>query len=289
MSKAISVCGLSYKYPQVSEERDAALDNISFDIEKGEIVGIVGQTGSGKSTLVQHLNGLIRCDRGHVFVNGADIWEEPKKISEFRYKVGLVFQYPEYQLFEETAYKDIAYGPRNMGLSESEIDARVRLAADFVGIKPEQLGNSPFDFSGGQKRRIAIAGVIAMQPEVLVFDEPSAGLDPGGRRRIYELITSYRDRTGAAIAVVSHNMDDIAAYCDRILVLHSGRVVAFDTPQRVFSDPEMLKSCSLELPAAARMAAELRAKGVSLPQGILTLEQLKDSLLALMKGGESVK
>ena len=285
MSISISVRNLSYTYTENAMSRQAALNDVSFDIKKGEIVGIVGHTGSGKSTLVKHLNGLIRCDKGHIFVNGTDIWENPKKISEFRYKVGLVFQYPEYQLFEETAYKDIAYGPKNMGLSDSETDSRVRLAADFVGIKPDQLACSPFDFSGGQKRRIAIAGVIAMQPEVLVLDEPSAGLDPGGRKRVFELISSYRARTGATVIVVSHNMEDIAAYADRVLVLNNGRVAAFDTPENVFSDAAAISACSLDLPAAARIAEGLRKNGIEIPKGTLTVEQLKNALLPLLKGG----
>ena len=282
----ISVKNLSCVYGEGTPYRNVALDDISFDINKGEIIGIVGHTGSGKSTLVQHLNGLIRAEKGHIFLDGNDIWEEPKKINKVRYKVGLVFQYPEYQLFEETAYKDIAYGPKNMGLGNSEIDTRVRIAANLVGLAADSLDKSPFDFSGGQKRRVAIAGVIAMQPEVLILDEPSAGLDPRGRDNIYRFIRNYRDRTGATVIVVSHNMDDISSCADRLMVLSSGKIVSFDTPSNVFSNREAIESYSLELPSAARIADDLRKKGMPIPDGILTTQELLDVLYPLLSGGD---
>lgn len=285
MAEIISVKNLSHSYTDGASYKTDAIKNISFSINKGEIIGIVGHTGSGKSTLIQHLNGLIKTDKGHIFIDGEDIWENPKEITKVRHKVGLVFQYPEYQLFEETAYKDIAYGPANMGLSSSEIDSRVRLAAQMVGVTTDMLNESPFDFSGGEKRRVAIAGVIAMQPEVLIMDEPSAGLDPKGRKLIFDLIKNYRDKTGSTVIVVSHNMDDIAACADRIIVMNRGELVMFDTPENVFYDSTMLASLSLDFPSAARIAEKLRAKGVNLPKGILTMEQLVNCISAINKGG----
>ena len=285
MSEIISVKNLSHSYTDGASYKTDAIKNVSFSINKGEIIGIVGHTGSGKSTLIQHLNGLIKTEKGHIFIDGEDIWENPKEITKVRYKVGLVFQYPEYQLFEETAYKDIAYGPANMGLSSSEIDSRVRLAAQMVGVTTDMLNESPFDFSGGEKRRVAIAGVIAMQPEVLIMDEPSAGLDPKGRKLIFDLIKNYRDKTGSTVIVVSHNMDDIAACADRIMVMNRGELVMFDSPENVFYDSTMLASLSLDFPSAARIAEKLRGKGVNLPKGILTMEQLVSCISAMGKGG----
>ena len=285
MAEIISVKNLSHSYTDGASYKTDAIKNVSFSINKGEIIGIVGHTGSGKSTLIQHLNGLIKTDKGHIFIDGKDIWENPKEITKVRHKVGLVFQYPEYQLFEETAYKDIAYGPANMGLSSSEIDSRVRLAAQMVGVTTDMLNESPFDFSGGEKRRVAIAGVIAMQPKVLIMDEPSAGLDPKGRKLIFDLIKNYRDKTGSTVIVVSHNMDDIAACADRIIVMNRGELVMFDTPENVFYDSTMLASLSLDFPSAARIAEKLRGKGVNLPKGILTMEQLVNCISAINKGG----
>ena len=285
MAEIISVKNLSHSYTDGASYKTDAIKNISFSINKGEIIGIVGHTGSGKSTLIQHLNGLIKTEKGHIFIDGEDIWENPKEITKVRHKVGLVFQYPEYQLFEETAYKDIAYGPANMGLSSSEIDSRVRLAAQMVGVTTDMLNESPFDFSGGEKRRVAIAGVIAMQPKVLIMDEPSAGLDPKGRKLIFDLIKNYRDKTGSTVIVVSHNMDDIAACADRIIVMNRGELVMFDTPENVFYDSTMLASLSLDFPSAARIAEKLRGKGVNLPKGILTMQQLVNCISAINKGG----
>ncbi len=277
----VSVRNLSHSYSDGATDT-VALNDISFDINKGEIIGIVGHTGSGKSTLVEHLNGLIKCEKGHIFIDGEDIWENPKNISKFRYKVGLVFQYPEYQLFEETAYKDIAYGPKNMGLSSEEINSRVHLAADFVGLKPDMLELSPFDFSGGEKRRVAIAGVIAMMPDVLILDEPSAGLDPSGRNKIFKLIRSYRDKTGASVIVVSHNMNDISDVADRIMVMNKGEVKEFDTPENIFFSPEKLKNYSLDLPSAARIAEGLRKNGINIDKHVLSVEDLSDALLKII-------
>ena len=285
MTDIISVKNLTHSYTDGASFKNDAIKNVSFDIKKGEIIGIIGHTGSGKSTLIQHLNGLIKAEKGHVFIDGNDIWENPKEITKIRHKVGLVFQYPEYQLFEETAYKDIAYGPTNMGLSDAEIDSRVRMAASMVGITGNMLSQSPFDFSGGEKRRVAIAGVIAMQPEVLIMDEPSAGLDPNGRKTIFDLIKSYRDKTGSTVIVVSHNMDDIAACADRIMVMSKGKLVMFDTPENVFYDNEVLSDLSLELPSAARLADKLRKKGINLPKGILTMQQLVNCISNIAYGG----
>ena len=287
MSSFVSVRNLSHTYSD-GATNTVALHDISFDINKGEIIGIVGHTGSGKSTLVQHLNGLIKCEKGHIFINGEDIWENPKNISKFRYKVGLVFQYPEYQLFEETAYKDIAYGPKNMGLDENEINSRVRQAAEFVGLKDYMLDQSPFDFSGGQKRRIAIAGVLAMKPEVLILDEPSAGLDPKGRDRIFNLINAYREKTGATVIVVSHNMNDIVEVADRIMVMHKGELKEFDTPERIFESADKLKRYSLDLPAAAKIADGLRKNGINIPKGVLSVNDLSDALLKIISKEGSV-
>lgn len=283
MAVIISVKNLSHSYSDGASYKTDAIKNVSFSINSGEIIGIVGHTGSGKSTLIQHLNGLIKADKGHIFIDGQDIWENPKEIAKIRHKVGLVFQYPEYQLFEETAYKDIAYGPTNMELSSNEIDSRVRMAAQMVGITADMLNESPFDFSGGEKRRVAIAGVIAMQPKVLIMDEPSAGLDPKGRKLIFELIKSYRVKTGSTVIVVSHNMDDIVACADRIMVMNRGELVMFDTPQNVFYDSSVLASLSLDFPSAARIAEKLRNKGVDLPKGILTMQQLVNCISSINK------
>lgn len=285
MSEVLSVKHLTCLFGQGTPYETVALDDISFSVKKGEIIGIVGQTGSGKSTLIQHLNGLIRCEEGHIFYQNEDIWAKPKEIRNIRSEIGLVFQYPEYQLFEETVYRDIAFGPKNMGLSESEIDARVRLACEMVGLKAEQFDDSPFDFSGGQKRRIAIAGVLAMQPSVLILDEPSAGLDPKGRKQIFDLIENYRKRLCATVIIVSHNMEDIAAVADRLLVMHRGKVVKYDTPKAVFSSEREAKDFSLELPEAARLAEKMRQSGIAVEEGILTSEELTLSLIRLWKGG----
>ena len=250
-----------------------ALSDVSFEIEKGEFVGIIGHTGSGKSTLVQLLNGLLKPTGGKIYLNGKDIWEQPKKIRNVRFKVGMVFQYPEYQLFDETVYKDISYGPRNMGLSDEEIDEKVRSAAEFAGLKKELLDKSPFDLSGGEKRRAAIAGVIAMDPEVLILDEPTAGLDPLGRDALLSQIQDYHDVRKNTVILVSHSMEDIARVADRILVMSHGQKYMLDTPQNVFSKGRELEKLGLQVPQVTKIMLLLKESGIDVNQNILTVEQ----------------
>ncbi len=261
-----------------------AVENVSIEIRKGEILGIIGHTGSGKSTLIQHLNALVKPSSGRVLLEGRDINESKDSVRDARAKVGLVFQYPEYQLFEETVYKDIAFGPKNMKLSEDEIDGRVRRAARFVGVEEELLDRSPFDLSGGQKRRVAIAGVIAMMPEVLVLDEPMAGLDPQGREEIMKNILAYHDETGAAIVIVTHSMDEAASYADRMIVLNHGRVAMEGAPEEVFSRGEELRGMGLATPVMTDVADKLRKLGVELPASVYTVEQMVSALTALERG-----
>lgn len=276
---------LTYLYGKSTPYEQTALDDVSVSVEKGEIIGIMGHTGSGKSTLVQHLNGLLRPTSGKVFVDGRDIWEKPREIRSVRFRVGLVFQYPEYQLFDETCEKDIAYGPRNMGLNEQEIRERVREAAARLQISDAMLQKSPFDLSGGEKRRVAIAGVLAMRPDVLVLDEPTAGLDPRGRETVLKLITDYRDDTGAAVLFVSHNMEHIACIADRVLVMNRGRVELFDTVERVFSEQEHLHSLGLGVPAVTEIFLRLKEQGIDAGHGVYTVEQGVRALLELQKEG----
>ena len=250
-----------------------ALSDVSFEIEKGEFIGIIGHTGSGKSTLVQLLNGLLKPTDGKIYLNGKDIWEQPKKIRNVRFKVGMVFQYPEYQLFDETVYKDISYGPKNMGLSEDEIDEKVRNAAEFVGLKEELLEKSPFELSGGEKRRAAIAGVIAMDPEVLILDEPTAGLDPLGRDALLSQIQDYHDVRKNTVILVSHSMEDIARVADRILVMSHGEKYMFDTPENVFSKGRELEKLGLQVPQVTKIMLLLKESGIDVDQNILTVEQ----------------
>lgn len=276
---------LTYLYGKSTPYEQTALDDVSVSVEKGEIIGIMGHTGSGKSTLVQHLNGLLRPTSGKVLVDGRDIWENPREIRSVRFRVGLVFQYPEYQLFDETCEKDIAYGPRNMGLNEQEIRERVREAAARLQISDAMLQKSPFDLSGGEKRRVAIAGVLAMRPDVLVLDEPTAGLDPRGRETVLKLITDYRDDTGAAVLFVSHNMEHIACIADRVLVMNHGRAELFDTVERVFSEQERLRSLGLGVPAVTEIFLRLRERGIDAGRGVYTVEQGVRALLELQKEG----
>ena len=250
-----------------------ALSDVSFEIEKGEFIGIIGHTGSGKSTLVQLLNGLLKPTSGKIYLNGKDIWEKPKKIRNVRFKVGMVFQYPEYQLFDETVYKDISYGPKNMGLSDEEIDEKVRSAAEFVGLKKELLEKSPFELSGGEKRRAAIAGVIAMDPEVLILDEPTAGLDPLGRDALLSQIQDYHDVRKNTVILVSHSMEDIARVADRILVMSHGEKYMFDTPENVFSKGRELEKLGLQVPQVTKIMLLLKESGIDVDQNILTVEQ----------------
>ena len=253
-------------------------------MERGEFIGIIGHTGSGKSTLMQQLNGLLKPTSGKVILDGKDIWSDKATTRQARFRVGLVFQYPEYQLFEETVYKDIAFGPSNMKLSAEEIDQRVREAAAFVGVDEELFGHSPLELSGGQKRRIAIAGVIAMRPQVLILDEPTAGLDPRGCQQILENICDYREKTGATVIIVSHSMDDVAKIAQRIVVFHRGKVAMDGSPEEIFSHAEELMDIGLDIPHAAELAIALRREGLKLPEGIYTHEQLLSAILELKEG-----
>ncbi len=285
MEPIIRVENLVHTYGEGTPFCRSAVDGISLDIYPGEFLGVIGHTGSGKSTLIQHLNGLLKPTAGRVLFHGKDIWEDTKKIREVRFRVGLVFQYPEYQLFEETVRKDISFGPKNMGLDEAEIARRVERAAAFAGLTPELLDQSPFDLSGGQKRRVAIAGVIAMEPEVLILDEPSAGLDPAGRSSLLQNIRDYHRSTGGTVVLVSHSMDEIAENVDRIAVLSDAGVVMSGTPQEVFSRSEELEAVGLTVPQVTKVAMELRRRGVAVDASVYTVEDLYRSLTALRKGG----
>lgn len=281
MAATIEVRDLSHTYSAGTPFQHDAVKHMSFSVEKGEFLGIIGHTGSGKSTLIQHLNGLLRPTSGEILLDGTNIWQDKKTTRESRFRVGLVFQYPEYQLFEETVYRDIAFGPKNMGLCEEEIRTRVLRAAGFAGVDESLLEKSPFDLSGGQKRRVAIAGVIAMRPGVLILDEPTAGLDPAGCRQIMDNIRDYRERTGSTVIVVSHSMDDVARFTERLIVFDHSHVVMDGTPAEVFSQPEKLCGIGLAVPQATRIAMALKARGIALPESIYTYEQLKAALLEL--------
>lgn len=275
---------LTHIYSQGTPFELTAVRSVNIEIRKGEVLAVIGHTGSGKSTLIQHLNALIKPTSGRVLLNGRDIFESKQSIREARGRVGLVFQYPEYQLFEETVYKDIAFGPKNMKLDGEEIARRVHEAARFVGVEEEVLERSPFDLSGGQKRRVAIAGVIAMMPEVLVLDEPMAGLDPAGRESIMENILSYHRATGAAIVIVTHSMDEAAEYADRMVVLDHGCVAMTGAPEEVFSHGEELRAMGLATPVMTDLSERLRALGVPLPGTVYTVEQMVSALLTVERG-----
>ena len=283
MEPILQVRNLNYIYSAGTPFQHQALDNVSFSVERGEFIGIIGHTGSGKSTLMQQLNGLLKPTSGEVLLDGKDIWSDKKLTRQARFRVGLVFQYPEYQLFEETVYKDIAFGPRNMGLSPEEIDRRVRESAQIVGLTEEQLQVSPFDLSGGQKRRVAIAGVIAMEPEVLILDEPTAGLDPKGREGILKNIEDYRRTHNAAILMVSHSMDDVARLTDRLLVMNGSKLAMDGTPAEVFEHAEELVEMGLNIPQVTRVFLELKKMGLDVPS-VYTLDQAVEALTAI-KGG----
>ncbi len=285
MEPIIRVENLTHTYGVDTPFCRSAVQGMNLEIRKGEFLGIIGHTGSGKSTLIQHLNGLLKPTSGRIYLNGRDIWEDPKKIREVRFKVGLVFQYPEYQLFEETCYKDIAFGPRNMGLDKDEIDRRVRSAAAFAGLSEDLLEKSPFDLSGGQKRRVAIAGVIAMDPEVLILDEPSAGLDPKGRRDLLRNIREYHEQRGTTVVMVSHSMDEVAENVDRIIVLSQAGVVMSGTPREVFSRAQELVDVGLNVPQVTQVALELRRRGVEIDDAVYTVSDLRRALGELKKGG----
>ncbi len=283
---AIETKNLTYLYSRGTPFEKAAVDGVSVSIEEGDFVGVIGHTGSGKSTFIQHLNGLLRPTSGQVLLYGRDIWEEPKKIREVRFQVGLVFQYPEYQLFEETVERDIAFGPSNMGLSPGEIRDRVREAADFVGLSPDTMQKSPFELSGGQKRRVAIAGVLAMRPRVLILDEPTAGLDPKGRDQIFHEIAQYHGKTGSTILLVSHSMEDVAKYAKHVLVINDARKIAFGTVDEVFSHTGELVEMGLAVPQITKIFAQLRARGFELSPHVYTVEAARRELLRVLgKGG----
>lgn len=282
----IKVSGLRHVYSAGTPFEKVAIDDINIEIPHGQFVGLIGHTGSGKSTFIQHLNALLKPTSGTVMVDGEDINADKISAKNVRHKVGLVFQYPEYQLFEETVYADIAFGPKNMGLSETEIDERVREAAHFVGVTDEQFEKSPLELSGGQKRRVAIAGVIAMRPGVLILDEPTAGLDPAGCEQILRNICDYHTQTGSTVIIVSHSMDDVARLADRLVVFNHGAIRFDGTPEEVFSQPEELRSIGLAVPAATELAMELKKLGLKLPNSIYTNEQLEKALVALKRRGE---
>ncbi len=273
---------LSYVYSAGTPYEHTALDNVNIEIEKGAFVGLIGHTGSGKSTLIQHLNGLIKPTSGAVYVGGENIWANPKDIRRFRFKVGLVFQYPEHQLFEETVYKDIAFGPKNMGLSENDITRRVHEAAKLTGLTDDYLGKSPFELSGGEKRRVAIAGVLAMHPEVLILDEPTAGLDPKGREFILSEIKNYHDKTGATVILVSHSMEDVARFASHVLIMNRSKVAMYGKTREVFSRVDELCEMGLEVPQISRVFAKLKAQGFNVPDSVLTVAEAKEAVLKLL-------
>lgn len=288
MAPILEVRDLSHIYSVGTPFQRAAIEHVSFSVERGEFIGIIGHTGSGKSTLIQHLNGLLKPTSGQILFDGRDIWSDKAFTRSIRFHVGLVFQYPEYQLFEETVFQDIAFGPKNMGLSEQEIRARVLRAAGFVGITDKELEKSPFDLSGGQKRRAAIAGVIAMEPDVLILDEPTAGLDPAGRESILENIRAYQAAQGASVIMVSHSMEEIASNVDRLLVMNDSHLVMDATPQEVFAHPEELVRMGLAVPKVTQVLLRLCALGVEVPASAFTVEQAERLLLPLVKGGSAV-
>lgn len=282
MSKVLELKNLSYVYGTGTPFEKTAVNNLSLSIEKGEFIGIMGHTGSGKSTLVQMLNGLMKPTSGQVLLDGEDIWANPKDIRKIRFKVGMVFQYPEYQLFEETVAKDIAFGPTNMGKSGAELEKAVNDAARFTGLKDELLENSPFDLSGGEKRRAAIAGVIAMNPEVLVLDEPTAGLDPMGRDVLLSQIVQYHKERKNTVILVSHSMEDIARVADKIIVMNKSNLVMFDKTKEVFSKGRELEKIGLRVPQITKIMLELREKGFNVPEGILTVDEAMDCISSLL-------
>ena len=279
MEAIIELKNLTHVYSPNTPFQQTALDRIDLSIYQGECLGIIGRTGSGKSTLIQHLNGLMRPTEGQVLFQGQDIWSSKTLTQSIRFQVGLVFQYPEYQLFEETVYQDIAYGPKNMKLDEAEVDRRVRAAAEFAGLSPTVLKRSPFELSGGQKQRVAIAGVIAMEPKVLILDEPTAGLDPAGAEEILTNIDDYRKAQNATILLVSHSMEEVARYAQRLAVVSFGKLPYVGTPQEVFAHGQELEALGLSVPAMNRVFSRVRALGVDVPPSIYTVEQAKDAFL----------
>ena len=278
--------GLTYVYGEGTPFVRQAITDVNLKIEADSLYALIGHTGSGKSTLVQHLNGLIRPTAGHVYLNEEDIWQDPKQIRKVRFRVGLVFQYPEYQLFDETVAKDIAFGPRNLGLSEEEIRERVAWAAETVGLSRDLLEKSPFDLSGGEKRRAAIAGVLAMKPEVVVLDEPTAGLDPKGRDRLLDNLTAYRRENHTTVLLVSHSMEDVARVADHVIVMNDGRIEMTGATADVFGQADRLTEIGLNVPVITRVMRQLRARGADLPDNVLTVAQARDAILRLRQGGD---
>lgn len=281
---------LTYTYSQGTPFEKTAVKDVNIEIEEGELVGIIGHTGSGKSTLIQHLNGLIKPTSGKIFIDGVDIHDKDIKLRDVRFKVGLVFQYPEYQIFEETVYKDIAFGPTNMGLDEGEIDKRVRETAKLVGIDDSLLNKSPFELSGGQKRRVAIAGVMAMRPKVLILDEPTAGLDPRGREMILGQTKHYHEETGSTVLLVSHSMEDVARFAQKILVMNKGEVFCYDTPPAVFARADEIAAIGLSVPQITKVFSMLRSRGIDIRGDVYTIEfamkTINEYLAAKGKAGE---
>ena len=282
MAAIIETKQLTHTYSRGTPFEHTALDEVDFSAAPGEYLAVIGRTGSGKSTLIQHLNGLLKPTAGQVLFDGADIWESKERTRQVRCQVGLVFQYPEYQLFEETVYQDIAFGPKNMGLDTDEVDRRVRQSARFVGLEPGVLEKSPFDLSGGQKRRVAIAGVIAMEPQVLVLDEPTAGLDPSGSARILDNIRTYHQEKNACIILVSHSMEEVAREAARLVVIHQGTIPIQGPPEAVFAHGEELEAMGLGVPAMTRVFARLRSMGVDLPGSVYTIPQAREAVLAAL-------
>lgn len=274
---------LSYVYGEGTPFRKVAVDNVNIDIEEGEFVGVIGHTGSGKSTLIQHFNGLLKPTSGKIFIDGEELWQDKEKLRPIRFKVGLVFQYPEYQLFEETVYKDIAFGPKNMGLDNMEIDWRVRETARLVGLPDKLLDKSPFELSGGQKRRVAIAGVMAMEPKVLILDEPASGLDPKGREQILGLIRDYHKQKKNTVLLVSHSMEDVAKHASRILVMNQSKLFCYDTPVNVFHRAHELQQMGLEVPQITRVFNRLKQMGYDINEDVYTVDFGKDLLLDMLR------
>ena len=285
MNEILKIENVSFVYGKGTPFEKRALDNISLSFEKGKITGLIGHTGSGKSTLVNLLNGLYKPTQGTVYLDGKNIWENPKEISKIRYRVGLVMQYPEYQLFDETVRADIGFGPRNLGLSDDEVNERVLEAAKFAGVREDLLDKSPFELSGGQKRRVAIAGIIAMRPDVLVLDEPAAGLDPRGRREILGSLRAYVEEKKSSVILVSHSMEDMAHYCDNVVVMNSSKLCSCGTVAEIFSQPDLLISAGLDVPMISRVAAELKRRGINLSGELYTVDGVKNAILNYVKGG----
>ena len=274
---------LTYIYGEGTPFEKRAVDDVSLSVNEGEMIGVIGHTGSGKSTLIQHFNGLLKPNSGSVYIDGERLWDDKARLRDIRFKVGLVFQYPEYQLFEENCYKDIAFGPKNMGLSDSGTDKRIKEAAAMVGLKPELLDKSPFELSGGQKRRVAIAGVMAMKPKVLILDEPASGLDPRGREQILSMLKDYHETTKSTVMIVSHSMEDIARYADRILVMNKGKLFCLDETQKVFARADELTSMGLSVPQITRVFSRLREMGLTIDKEVYTTPYAVKLILERLK------